>query len=239
MRGPTWLSVAVVLVIGLLLVAVGAGPSAQGIVPGPGAFRVPTYVTQTASPYLVNEQALSTLSTGIMRVATTTGVVTALTDSAGIAANVSDETGTGALVLDTAPTFTTSVTVQGANAQASVLTQATTSVTCNSAGATCVATNLIPAGSLVFGVTVRVTTTLSGALLTTWKAGDGTTANAFANAAALAATTTTSLPEHVSTWKPTLYTAATSVTLTANAGQFDAGVVRVTVHYLSLTAPGS
>ena len=66
-----------------------------------------TYITQTANATLTNEQALASLASGIMRVATTTGVVTSLTDSAGIAANISDETGSGALVFATSPTFVT------------------------------------------------------------------------------------------------------------------------------------
>lgn len=67
-----------------------------------------TYITQTANTTLTAEQALASLSSGIMRVATTTGVVTSLTDSAGIATNISDETGSGVLVFGTTPTFTTS-----------------------------------------------------------------------------------------------------------------------------------
>lgn len=76
---------------------------------GGGAPTDATYITQTADGTLSAEQALSALSSGIMRVATTTGVITSLTDSAGIAANISDETGTGVLVFGTSPTFTTSI----------------------------------------------------------------------------------------------------------------------------------
>lgn len=65
-----------------------------------------TYITQTADGDLSAEQALSTLSSGIMRVETTTGTITALTDSDGIAANVSDETGTGFLVFSATPILT-------------------------------------------------------------------------------------------------------------------------------------
>ncbi len=73
-----------------------------------------TYITQTSNGTLTNEQALAGLSSGIMRVATTTGAVTSLTDSAGIFANVSDETGgTGVMVGSVSPTFTTDITVQG------------------------------------------------------------------------------------------------------------------------------
>lgn len=74
-----------------------------------GAPTTATYITQTADGTLSAEQALSTLSTGIMRVATTTGVITSLTDSAGIAANISDETGTGALVFANTPTLVTPI----------------------------------------------------------------------------------------------------------------------------------
>lgn len=72
---------------------------------GVGAPAGATYITQIANATLSAEQALSTLSSGIMRVATTTGVITALTDSAGVFANISDETGTGTLVGSTNPAF--------------------------------------------------------------------------------------------------------------------------------------
>lgn len=80
---------------------------------GSGAPDDATYITQTANGTLSNEQAIGSLSSGIMRVATTTGVISALTDSNGILTNISDETGTGVMVFDTAPTFTTSATVTG------------------------------------------------------------------------------------------------------------------------------
>ena len=76
---------------------------------GSGAPTDATYITQTANGTLSAEQALSSLSTGIMRVATTTGVITSLTDSSGIATNISDETGSGALVFGTSPTIATPV----------------------------------------------------------------------------------------------------------------------------------
>jgi hypothetical protein len=83
---------------------------------GDGSWAVPgvssyapigaTYITQTGHADLTAEQALSSLSSGIMRVATTTGVITSLTDSSGISGNLSDETGTGALVFAGSPTMT-------------------------------------------------------------------------------------------------------------------------------------
>ena len=74
---------------------------------GTGAPSDATYVTQTANSGLSAEQALASLSSGIMRVATTTGAVTSLTNSAGVSANISDETGTGVLVFATSPTLVT------------------------------------------------------------------------------------------------------------------------------------
>jgi len=70
-----------------------------------------TYITQTSDGDLSAEQALDALATGILRVDTADGVITSLTDSAGIADNISDETGTGVMCFATAPTFTTSIIV--------------------------------------------------------------------------------------------------------------------------------
>ena len=88
---------------------------------GCGAAGAPsdaTYITQTANGSLSAEQALAALSSGIMRVATTTGVITSLTDSAGIFANISDETGgSGVLVGNAAPNFTGVTTMSATDAQ--------------------------------------------------------------------------------------------------------------------------
>lgn len=72
-----------------------------------------SFITQTANGELSGEQALSTLASGIMRVANGTGVITALTDSAGVATNISDETGSGVMVFGTSPTITTSLSQDG------------------------------------------------------------------------------------------------------------------------------
>lgn len=68
-----------------------------------------TYITQVAESSLSAEQSLASLSSGIMRVATTTGVITSLTDSAGIASNLSDETGSGVIMFNTSPKIITSL----------------------------------------------------------------------------------------------------------------------------------
>lgn len=68
-----------------------------------------TYLTQTSNATLTAEQALDALATGILRVDTADGVITSLTTSAGIAANISDETGTAGLVFANTPTLITPV----------------------------------------------------------------------------------------------------------------------------------
>ncbi len=102
-------------------------------------------------------------------------------------------------------------------------------------GATVTASNLIPAGSLVLGVTARVTTLITGA--TTFDIGDGSTVDRWGNDIAVAANTTTDLTDMVGTSgaiNPPIFTAANNIVLTGVGGSFTAGAVRLTVHYLTL-----
>lgn len=66
-----------------------------------------TYITQTPSSTLTAEQPLSALSTGILQVTTSTGVLSSVTTSSGLAGLISDKTGSGALVFGTSPTIAT------------------------------------------------------------------------------------------------------------------------------------
>ncbi len=122
---------------------------------------------------------------------------------------------------------------KGVNAQQTKIDQATVQSGAMS-GATLTLTNLIPAGSLVFGVTVHPTTTVaSGDGGTTYSVGDGTDVDRWGAAIAFAADVTLA---NITIQSPVFYTAATSVVLTCDGGKtFNAGVVRVTVHYLTLT----
>lgn len=103
-------------------------------------------------------------------------------------------------------------------------------------GATVTATNLIPAGSVVLGVTIRVTTAITGA--TSFEIGDGTDADRWGTAIAVASGTTTTNANTTITSVP-IYAAATSVVLTANGGNFASGAVKITVHYIPLVAATS
>ncbi len=85
------------------------GAGALSWVAGGGAPTTATYITQTTDATLSAEQALSTLATGLMQVTTATGVISSVTTSAGVSGLLSDETGSGALVFGTSPTFTTKI----------------------------------------------------------------------------------------------------------------------------------
>lgn len=104
------------------------------------------------------------------------------------------------------------------------------------AAATSDTTITIPANSLVVGVTLRVTTTITGC--TTLDVGVAGATTRYGTGIALTSGTTNVSP---GTTNPTIYSAATAIRFTAVGGgaSFTAGVIRVTVHYISLSAPTS
>lgn len=120
----------------------------------------------------------------------------------------------------------------GANA----VLQAATVQSGTLAGASVTLSNLIPAGSLVLGVVGRVTTAITGA--TSFGVGDAAAGTQYGANVAIALGTTFGLTG-VTLTSPKFYPSATSVVLTANGSNFTGGVVRVTVYYVSLTAPTS
>jgi hypothetical protein len=137
--------------------------------------------------------------------------------------------------------FTATTTI-GANGQAVSMKMVSTTVN-SVVGTTLTATNLIPAGSMVVGVCVRVTTGFGETNgLTTLSIGDGTDADRWGAGIAHTAGTTTGVANFTITG-PVYYTAATHVVITGagdGGNEFDAtGQVRVTVYYFSLTAPTS
>lgn len=90
-----------------------------------GASASITYITQTPDGGLSNEQALSLLSTGLMQVTTTTGVVSSVTTSAGLFGLLSDETGgAGAVVGSASPTFTGTLSAATITATGAITTGA-------------------------------------------------------------------------------------------------------------------
>ncbi len=147
-----------------------------------------------------------------------------------------EELGTATDVdLKLAPGGTGNLIVAAANGIGTNVKTATSEETAMS-GAAVTASNLIPAGSFVLGVTVRVTTEIEGA--TTFTIGDGSDVDRWGTGIALAAGTTTTIADFTAAGFGQ-FVAANDVVLTATGSDFTAGAVRITVHYLDLTAATS
>ncbi len=145
--------------------------------------------------------------------------------------NLTIASGSGQTLILSANTVQTA----GANGSFQNIQTATEELTSLS-GASATTSGLIPAGSLILGVSVRVTTAITGA--TDFDIGDGTDVDAFGAAIAIGGGTTSDLSDWtIST--PPLVTSATEVVLTANGSNFTAGAVRIVVWYTTLTAPTS
>jgi len=99
-------------------------------------------------------------------------------------------------------------------------------------GATATSTISITAGLIILGVSVRVTTSITGA--TTFDVGDGTTVDRFAAAVAISSGTTDR-----GAVSPALQASSVNVVLTANGSNFTAGAVRIAIHYIQLKASTS
>lgn len=105
-------------------------------------------------------------------------------------------------------------------------------------GATATATNLIPGGVLVLGVSAYVTTTITGP--TSYSIGDGTTPALFVNSTGRFTAGDTLDGGYVSnTFKPTWFNNPNNVVLTANGGNFTAGAIRLVIHYMTIKPPES
>lgn len=122
--------------------------------------------------------------------------------------------------------------------QACVNIKSVTTELTGMSGATATASNLIPAASLVLGVTSRVTTLIEGC--TSIDIGDGSTADLWANNSGITAGTTSTMDTATAT-TTNFYLATNDVVVTAvgGAASFSAGAIRLVVHYMSFTAPTS
>ena len=99
-------------------------------------------------------------------------------------------------------------------------------------GATAVSTVAFPNQCIILGVSLRVTTAIAGAV--SFDAGDGITVGRFGATLNIAGGST-----NQGTIGPAGNYASTTVTLTANGGNFTAGAVRIALIYLELTPPTS
>jgi hypothetical protein len=132
----------------------------------------------------------------------------------------------------------TAASILKTSAAGSILSEnvATGTITCS--GATSTASNVIPAGAIVLGTVIRVTTLITGC--TSIKIGDGSDDDRWGASIALTAGTTTSAANFTAaTFAPTTATASVVLTAVGGGASFSAGVVRYDVHYLTLTGPTS
>jgi len=101
-------------------------------------------------------------------------------------------------------------------------------------GATASFASAIPAGSLVVGVSTRVTKAITGA--TSFGIGDGTDATRWGTTRPITLGSTSDLAQ-ITISSPIYYTSATDIVLTANGGNFTDGDVRIVLHYFEITPP--
>ena len=99
-------------------------------------------------------------------------------------------------------------------------------------GASVTTTIAFPNQCIIMGASVRVTTAITGA--TSFDAGDGSTVDRFGGTLGIAVNST-----NQGTIGPAGNYSSTTVTLTANGGNFTAGAVRVALHYMVNKAPTS
>lgn len=102
------------------------------------------------------------------------------------------------------------------------------------AGASSTIAAAIPAFSIVFGVTGRVTTAVTGTL-GSWKLGVSGADNRYGSNLGLAQGSWV----RGLTSAPQTYYATTDLLLSADGGDFAAGSVRLAIHYMQLDLPGS
>lgn len=99
-------------------------------------------------------------------------------------------------------------------------------------GASATTTIAFPNQCIILGASVRVTTAITGA--TSFDVGDGSSVSRFGGSLGTALGST-----NQGTVGPADNYASTTVTLTANGGNFTAGAVRVAIHYIQLQPPTS
>ena len=118
----------------------------------------------------------------------------------------------------------------------------TESVTLSTSGTTTDSTIDLPANSIILSVTGRITTTITTA--TDWRLGDATIADRFSDANATLTSGTTTVG--INQWKADRTTAgqgafqqSTAKVRITTTGTPGAGVIRITIHYITLSAPTS
>lgn len=187
-----------------------------------------TLSTTTAGDIILSGAAAVTINATTITFAGTSGTLTL--GRTGLEASIP-----GSVKVGTSGTAGT-ITNEGAAGELTAVKYATTELT-GLTGATATAASLIPAGSMVLGVATRVTTLVTGA--TSFDIGDGTDIDRWGATSAVALNSTTDptdFTDNTISWQTSV---AGDVVLTANGSNFLAGAVRITVAYISYSAPTS
>ena len=123
-------------------------------------------------------------------------------------------------------------TAAGANGETTAIRVTNGTIATTSGGA--VSSALIPAGSLVLGVTVRVVADVTGA--PSFDVGTSDDTDRWGASIPVIAGSTSSAGGFTAA-NPVWYPTATAVQLTTTGANFSGGSVRVAVHYITLIAP--
>ena len=135
-------------------------------------------------------------------------------------------------------TITTGVASFNPTSGSTLNIRAATTTGTLSSGATITLSSLIPADSLVFAVTARVTTAIEGP--TSWLLGVTGDTDQWGTTISINVNTVVDYDNYTGTKPPEFFATATDVLITrGSATDFTAGVVRVVVHYIDATAPTS
>lgn len=208
-----------------------------------GVLRI-TNASTGAGKLIIGSSSASTSAADLYVVGSAAGTVPFRVDSASSPSTdivQFTNNGTNRWSLNSSTTATTT-TATGPNGGTNVTGMLMESVTLNTGGTTTDSTIDLPANSIILSVTGRVTTTITTA--TDWKLGDATISDRFsdANATLTAGTTTVGINQ----WKADRTTAgqgafqqSTAKVRITTTGTPGAGVIRIMIYYITLSAPTS
>jgi hypothetical protein len=144
---------------------------------------------------------------------------------------------TGATAITGAVTLATTQNFTGASGSNLAIKTKTATIT-GMSGGTASSASFIPAGCVVLGFALRVTTLITAETGVSFSIGDGSDVDKWGTGIAFAANTTVIATGWVA-GAPTHYASAANLVLTPNAGTFSAGAVRLVLWYYDVTAPTS
>jgi hypothetical protein len=127
-------------------------------------------------------------------------------------------------------------TSPGTSANAQLFITTVTALLSTASGSSVTAAGLIPNGSLLFGVTTKVTTTITGPA--GYDVGDGIDVDRWGNSIPVSAGNGTNISNFTS-GTVTFFPSGNDVVISSDGVDFTGGEIRIIVHYLALNAPTS